>query len=84
MRRYIAILEQDGSSAYTITVPDFPGCTTTGRSLNDAVSLAAATLQLNIESMLMDGEEIPEPSSFETVTKEHRECTFILVPARTT
>jgi predicted RNase H-like HicB family nuclease len=82
MRRYIAFLEQDGSSACTITFPDFPGCATSAHCLNGAVSLSAAVLQQHIESMLLDGEEIPEPSSFETITKEHRDRIFILVPAR--
>ena len=50
--------------------PEFPGCVTAGKTLEEARRIASATLGLHIRGMLEDGETLPEPSSADDVAKE--------------
>ena len=63
--QYIAYLHKEKKSDFGVSFPDFPGCVTAGRSLEEAHQLAAEALRLHIEGMLKDGEMIPEPSTLD-------------------
>ncbi len=67
---YIAYLHKDRDSDFGVSFPDFPGCITAGRTLEDAHSMAAEALSLHIEGMIEDGEAIPEPSTLDTLAKD--------------
>ena len=60
---YIAYLHKDKRSDYGVSFPDFPGCVTAGRSLEEARELAVEALTLHIAGMVEDGEALPEPST---------------------
>lgn len=61
MAEYIAaIFEEDG--LYGVAFPDFPGCVTSGASLEEARRMAEEALELHIRGMHEDGEDIPRPS----------------------
>ena len=62
---YIAYLHKDRKSDFGVSFPDFPGCVTAGRTLDEARRLAAEALSLHIEGMMEDGEAIPEPSTLD-------------------
>jgi predicted RNase H-like HicB family nuclease len=67
MRRfYTALIEQDvddkPDDGYGVLFPDFPGCVTTGETIQEAAAMAEEALSLHIEGMLEDSEPIPEPS----------------------
>jgi predicted RNase H-like HicB family nuclease len=62
---YIAYLHKEAKSDFGVSVPDFPGCVTAGRTLEDARKLAPEALALHLEGMLEDGEAIPEPSTLD-------------------
>jgi predicted RNase H-like HicB family nuclease len=82
---YVAILHKDTDSDYGVSFPDFPGCITAGRTLDEARDMAEEALALHIECMIADGESLPEPSSLEAVMHdaENREGAAILVKTLT-
>ena len=59
-RHYLIVIHKDPDSDYCVTVPDLPGCITAGDTFEDAQNQAAEAIQCHIESMLLDGEPIPE------------------------
>ena len=62
---YIAYLHKQRKSDFGVSFPDFPGCITAGKTLDEASRNALEALQLHIEGMLLDGEEIPEASTLD-------------------
>ncbi|HEU0155894.1 MAG TPA: type II toxin-antitoxin system HicB family antitoxin [Stellaceae bacterium] len=64
---YIAIVHKDASSDFGVSFPDFPGCITAGRTLEEAKAMAAEALNLCVEEMRADGEAVPEPSSLTAI-----------------
>ena len=46
MPSYVALLRKDEGSDYGVEFPDFPGCVTAGRSLDEARTMAAEALEL--------------------------------------
>jgi predicted RNase H-like HicB family nuclease len=81
MTAYIALLRKDEASDYGVDFPDFPGCVTAGRTLDEARRMAAEALALHVEGMAEDGEAVPEPSGLDAVmaTPENREAVAFLV-----
>ncbi len=64
---YIAYLHKDAKSDFGVSFPDFPGCITAGKTLQEARRLAPQALALHVRGMLEDGVPIPEPSSIDDV-----------------
>lgn len=64
---YIAYLHKDPKSDFGVSFPDFPGCITAGKTLEEARRLAPQALALHVRGMLEDGEPIPEPSTIDDV-----------------
>ncbi len=64
---YIALLRKDPDSDFGVDFPDFPGCITAGETLAEARTMAAEALAGHIACMLEDGEQLPDPSSLETI-----------------
>jgi predicted RNase H-like HicB family nuclease len=62
---YIAYLHKDRKSDFGVSFPDFPGCVTAGRSLEEARRRAPEALAFHIAGMLEDGEKIPRPSKMD-------------------
>jgi len=67
MTIYIALLRRDPDSDFGVDFPDFPGCITAGRTLEEAKEMAQEALKFHIAGMIEDGETIPEPSSLDAV-----------------
>jgi predicted RNase H-like HicB family nuclease len=67
---YIAYLHKDRKSDYGVSFPDFPGCVTAGKTLDEARRMAAEALALHIDGMAEDGEAIPEPSTIDDVAED--------------
>ena len=84
MAEFIALIHKDPGSDYGVSFPDFPGCVTAGRSLEEARRGAAEALALHIEGMAEDGEPIPEPAPLDIVMadRENREAVAFLVRDR--
>jgi len=67
---YIAYLHKDRDSDFGVSFPDFPGCVTAGKTLDEAHRMAAEALALHIAGMVEDGETIPEPSLLDALTDD--------------
>lgn len=67
---YIAYLHKDRDSDYGVSFPDFPGCITAGRTLDEASRMASEALALHIQGMIEDGEVVPEPSKVDDVAAD--------------
>jgi predicted RNase H-like HicB family nuclease len=67
---YIAFLHKEKKSDYGVSFPDFPGCITAGKTLEEARRNAAEALALHIKGMLEDGQEIPEASSLDDLSRD--------------
>ena len=65
---YIAYLHKDRYSDYGVSFPDFPGCITAGRALDEASRMASEVLALHIQGMIEDGDALPEPSKVDDIT----------------
>src|SRR5271157_5214886 len=67
---YIAYLHKDRDSDYGVSFPDFPGCITAGKTLDEASRMAAEALALHIQGMIEDGDAVPEPSKLDDIAKD--------------
>ena len=67
---YIAYLHKDRKSDFGVSFPDFPGCVTAGKTLDEARRMAVEALSLHIKGMMEDGEPIPEASTLDALAKD--------------
>jgi predicted RNase H-like HicB family nuclease len=56
---YIAYLHKEKDSDYGVSFPNFPGCITAGRTLEEARRMAVEALALHIQGMIEDGLAVP-------------------------
>ena len=63
--RYPVVIHKDDGSSYGVTVPDLPGCFSGGDTLDEAFDMAREAIVGHIETLLMDGEPIPENAPLE-------------------
>jgi predicted RNase H-like HicB family nuclease len=64
---YVAIIHKEADSDFGVSFPDFPGCITAGRTLDEAKDMAAEALLGHIAEMQAAGEAIPGPASLDEV-----------------
>ena len=67
---YIAYLHKDRNSDFGVSFPDFPGCITAGKTLDEAHRMAAEALALHIAGMVEDGDPIPAPSALDDLADD--------------
>jgi predicted RNase H-like HicB family nuclease len=67
---YIAYLHKERDSDYGVSFPDFPGCITAGRTLDEASRMAAEALAFHIQGMIEDGDAVPEPSKVDDIASD--------------
>jgi predicted RNase H-like HicB family nuclease len=67
--RYIALVDAKGTT-YGVVVPDLPGCTSGGRSIDEALQNATEAVRLWAEDALADQERLPVPRDLETTKKD--------------
>ncbi len=81
MRCYIGLIHKDVDSDYGVSFPDFPGCISVGRDLDEARAMAEEALAFHVEGMIQDGDATPEPSAFGIVMadRENHDGVAILV-----
>lgn len=58
-RHYRAVMAGVGSAQIDVAFPDFPGCVTVAKSLEDAHDRAVEALSFHILAMVDDGDAIP-------------------------
>lgn len=64
---YIALICKEDGTEHGVDFPDFPGCVTSGATLDESMKNAREALALHVDGMVSDGEEIPAPSSLDAV-----------------
>ncbi len=67
MANYIAIVHKDPKSDFGVSFPDFPGCITAGKNIDDAKDMAQEALTLHIQGIIEDGDQLPIPSKLEEI-----------------
>jgi predicted RNase H-like HicB family nuclease len=70
MANYIAIVHKDTKSDFGVSFPDFPGCITAGKNIDEAKDMAQEALALHIQGMLEDGDQLPSPSRLEEIMND--------------
>jgi predicted RNase H-like HicB family nuclease len=70
MPNYIAVVHKEPASDYGVSFPDFPGCITAGKSIDEAKNLAYESLLLHIEGQREDGEPLPAPTNLEDIVAD--------------
>lgn len=53
---------ETGGEGFAIYFPDYPGCVSAGDTIQDVIAMGKEALQFHVDSMVEDGEELPEPS----------------------
>lgn len=73
--QYTIILHPDpDEGGYTVTVPALPGCVTQGETLEAAIAMAKDAIRLYVESLIADGEVVPEE-------REHPQAIIVNIAA---
>ena len=70
MSSYIAVVHKDSSSEYGVSFPDFPGCITAGKSIDEVKNLSIEALSGHIKTMKEFGEKIPNPSKLDDIVAD--------------
>ena len=78
---YIAYLDKEKKSDFGVSFPDFPGCITAGKTLDEARLMAAEALAMHIASIAEDGKAIPEPSTIDALAGDHAHLALETLPA---
>jgi|GEM_PF-276139 len=63
---YPAVIDRS-ASGFGVTFPDFPGCIANGDTANEAALNAEAALALHVEAMVKDKDELPAPSTLDSI-----------------
>lgn len=67
MISYLVTVHKDNHSDYGVQFYDFPGCISAGETIEEAKTMATEALKGHLALMLADGDEIPNPSTLETI-----------------
>lgn len=67
--RYAVVVDGE-PGAFGLWVPDMPGCTSMGATVDELLQNAQEALRMWAEDALADGETLSEPRSFDDIAKE--------------
>ena len=70
MTNYIAVIHKEKQSDFGVSFPDFPGCITAGRTVDEAREMAEEALRGHITMMVDDRLAMPLPSRPEDILKD--------------
>lgn len=59
--KYAAIYIKEPTGGYSVSIPSLPGCFSQGETLEEAKVNIAEAIESHLESLRVDGEEIPVP-----------------------
>jgi predicted RNase H-like HicB family nuclease len=71
-RTYIFVFDPDPEGGYVVTCPALPGLVTWGETLDDARAMARDAMAGYIETLVEDGESVPESDAPETAPRYDR------------
>ena len=70
MAAFVALIRKEPRSDYGVDFPDFPGCVSAGRTLDEAMTMAHEALVGHVAFMVEEGEKLPAPSRLETILRD--------------
>lgn len=76
---YLAVLEPSNDGGFGVYFPDFPGCISYGKDIEDAQAMAREALELHIYSMEKDGEHLPAASQNFEDAEDLKGCIVVSV-----
>lgn len=78
---YIALIHKEKGSDFGVHFPDFPGCITAGKSLDEAKNMAQEAITEHVAILREMNQSIPTPSSLDDIMSdpENREAVAFLV-----
>ena len=66
--KYTVVIEKTENN-YGAYVPDLPGCMAVAETQDELMELIKEAMEFHIESMRLDGEEIPEPTTMSVLVE---------------
>lgn len=83
MATFIGIVHKEGKSDFGVSFPDFPGCITAGRTMQEAMEMAHEALRGHIEVMHEHGDKLPSKATPLDVVRKSagKDTLFIMVEA---
>lgn len=67
-REYEVVLTPEAEGGYCVGVPALPGCTSQGKTREEALSMIREAIEVYIDSLIAHGDPIPGPVESERVT----------------
>jgi predicted RNase H-like HicB family nuclease len=81
IKKYIAVISKENGKQYGVIFPDFLGCVSVGKNLEEAKEMAQEALQFHIDGMLQDGEDLPKTKTLDEIKKKYKKAEIFLVVA---
>jgi predicted RNase H-like HicB family nuclease len=81
IKKYIAVINKENGKQYGVIFPDFLGCVTVGKNLEEAKEMAQEALQFHVDGMLKDGEDLPYGMTLDEIKKKYKKAEIFLVVA---
>jgi len=81
IKKYIAVISKENGKQYGVIFPDFLGCVTVGKNLEEAKEMAQEALQFHVDGMLQDGEDLPKTQTLDEIKKKYKKAEIFLVVA---
>lgn len=75
---YVAIVDKDPDSDFSVLFPDFPRCVSAGDTLDEAILNAHEALAGHVSHMLADGEALPPPTPVQQLVGQHDATTVAI------
>lgn len=81
MANFIAVVHKEDATDFGVSFPDFQGCITAGKDIDEAKDMAQDALTLHIQGLLEDGGQLPTPSRLEDIMadSDYADATAYLV-----
>lgn len=68
--KYFPAIVDRSHETFGVTFPDFPGCSSSGSTMDEALLSAEEALALHINGMIEDGDAIPSPTPLDRVERD--------------
>jgi predicted RNase H-like HicB family nuclease len=81
IKKYIAVINKENGKQYGVIFPDFLGCITVGKNLEETKEMAQEALQFHVDGMLQDGEDLPYGKTLDEIKKKYKKAEIFLVVA---
>ncbi len=81
IKKYIAVINKDTSKQYGVIFPDFLGCVSVGKDLEEVEKMAQEALQFHIDGMIKDGEDLPCAKTLDEIKKKFKKAEIFMIVA---